>query len=81
MIGTSVMKELTTLNNKFYRIRKEEREQSHVHVTFDLTWMHFNIYEYLKWLEKLIWLINIKFYVIVTDIFHKYKIRSLKVFL
>ena len=26
MIGTSVMKELTTLINKFYRIRREERE-------------------------------------------------------
>ena len=25
MIGTSVMKEVTTLNNKFYRIRKGER--------------------------------------------------------
>ena len=27
MIGTSVMKELTTLSNKFYRIRREEREK------------------------------------------------------
>ena len=26
MIGTSVMKELTTLNNKFYRVRRQERE-------------------------------------------------------
>ena len=26
MIRTPVMKELTTLNNKFYRIRREERE-------------------------------------------------------
>ena len=30
MIGTSVMRELTSLNNKFYRIRREERR--HVHV-------------------------------------------------
>ena len=27
MIGTSVMRELTSLNNKFYRIRREEREK------------------------------------------------------
>ena len=34
-----------------------------------------------KWLEKLLWVINIKFYdVIVTDMFYKYRIRSLKVF-
>ena len=26
MIGNSIMKELTTLNNKFYRIRRKERE-------------------------------------------------------
>ena len=48
----------------------------------NFTW-HFNIYECLnKWLEKPPWLINIKFYdVIVIDMFHKYRIRSLKVFL
>ena len=34
-----------------------------------------------KWLEKTPWLINIEFYdVIVTDMFHKYRIRGLKVF-
>ena len=29
MIGTSVMKELTTLNGKFYRSRRQERIISH----------------------------------------------------
>ena len=33
VMGTSIMKELTTLNNKFYRIRGEEKRTiSHVHV-------------------------------------------------
>ena len=34
-----------------------------------------------KWFEKPLWVINIKCYdVIVTDMFHKYRIRSLKEF-
>ena len=38
--------------------------------------------ELTKWLEKSLWVINIKFYdVIVTDMFHRYRIRSPKVFL
>ena len=32
MMGISLMKELTKLNNKFYRIRREERIISHVHI-------------------------------------------------
>ena len=75
MVKISVMKELITLNNKFYRIRRKERKQF---------LRHFNIYECLnKWLEKPPWLVNIKFFVvIVTDMSHKCKIRSLlKVFL
>ena len=33
MTGASVMRELTTLNKKIYRIRREEREKIfHVHV-------------------------------------------------
>ena len=41
---------------------------SHVRVIFDFACIHFSIYECLKWLEKPLWLINIKFYgVIVTD--------------
>ena len=45
---------------------------SHVHVIFDFACIHFSIYECLKWLEKPLWLINIKFYdVIVTDIYEK----------
>ena len=33
MIGTSVIKEITTLNNKLYRIRGEERIISPVYAT------------------------------------------------
>ena len=33
-----------------------------------------------KWFEKPLWVINVKFYVIVTDMFHKYRIRSIKEF-
>ena len=80
MIRTSVMKELTPLNNKFYKIRRKEFSRSRI--IFDFTCIHFNIYECLKWLENSLWLINIKFYdIIVTDMFHKYRIRSPKVFL
>ena len=45
---------------------------SHVHVIFDSACIHFSIYECLKWLEKPLSLINIKFYdVIVTDIYEE----------
>ena len=40
------------------------------------------MYECLKCLEKPLWLANTKLYdVVFTDMFHKYRIRSLKVFL
>ena len=43
---------------------------------------HKRVYECLRWLEKPLWLINVKFHnVIVTDMFHKYRIRSLQVYL
>ena len=56
------MKELTTLNNKFTEseVKKENK--------FDFTCIHFNIYECLIWLEKPLWLINIKF-CDITDMF------------
>ena len=51
MIGTSVMKELTTLKNKFTESEeKKENNFSRSH-NFDFTCIHFNIYECLKWLE------------------------------
>ena len=37
LIGTSVVKELTALNDKFYRIRRQEREQ--FHMTFQYLWV------------------------------------------
>ena len=66
------MKELTTLNNKFTEseVKKENN--------FDFTYIHFNIYECLKWMEKALWLINTKFGDI-TDMFNKYRSRSPKV--
>ena len=50
-----VMKELTTLNNKFAESEVKKKNK------FDFTCIHFNIQECLKWLEKTIWLINTKF--------------------
>ena len=77
MIGTSVMKKLTTLNNKFYRIKRGEREQFfHVHAI-----LISHVYIWFQIVRKATFVINIKFYdVIVTDMFHKYRIRSLKEF-
>ena len=73
------MKELTTLNNKF--IESEERKENNFSRSrnFDFTCIHFNIFGCLKSLGKPLWLINIKFYDI-TDMFGKYRSRSLKVF-
>ena len=45
---------------------------------FDFTCIHFNIYECLKWLEKPVWLINIKF-CDSTDMFNKHRSMSPKV--
>ena len=58
MIGTSVMKELTTLSNKFTESEVKKESKFSLSRNFDFTCLHFNIYEYLKWLEKQIWLIN-----------------------
>ena len=33
-----------------------------------------------KWFKKPPWVINIKFYVIITDMFHKYRMRRPKEF-
>ena len=61
MIGTSVMKELTTLNGKFAESEVKKENKFSRSPNFDFTCIHFNIYECLKWLEKPVWLINIKF--------------------
>ena len=45
MIGTPVMKELTTLNNKFMEAEvKKENNFSYLR-NFDFTCIHFSIYE------------------------------------
>ena len=78
VIGTSIMKELTTLNSKFTEsVVKKENKFSRP-PNFDFTCIHFNIYECLKWLEKPVRLINIKF-CDSTDMFNKHRSRSPKV--
>ena len=59
MIGTSVTKELTTLNNKFAESEVKKENKFSRSRNFNFTCIHFNICECLKWLEKPIWLINI----------------------
>ena len=61
LIGTSVMKELTTLYNKFTESEKKKENKFSRSRNFDFTRIHFNIYECLKWLEKPLWLISSKF--------------------
>ena len=78
MIGTSVMKDLTTLKNKFTESEmKKEYNFSHL-PNFDFTCIHFNIFECLKWLEKSLWIISTNFCE-TTDMFNKYRSRSIKV--
>ena len=78
MIGTSVMKELTTLNSKFTESEVKKENKFSRSPNFDFTCIHFNIYECLKWLEKPVWLINIKF-CDSTDMFNKHRSRNSKV--
>ena len=72
------MKELTTLNNKFTEPEVKKDNKFSRSRNFDVTWIHFNIYERFKWLEKPLWLINTKLGDI-TDMFNKYRSRSPKV--
>ena len=67
------MKELTTLNNKFtgWEVKKDNNFSRSR--DFDFTYMHFNIFECLKWLEKPLWLI---IFCDITDMFIKYRGRS-----
>ena len=67
MIGTSVIKKLTTLN-KFTESEVKKENIFSGSRNFDFTWIHFNIYECLNCLEKPLWLINTKFGNI-TDMF------------
>ena len=78
MIGTSVMKELTTLNSKFTESEVKKENKISRSRNFDFTFIHFNIYEFLKWLIKPVWLTNIKF-CDSTDMFNKHRRRSPKV--
>ena len=61
MIGTSVIKELTTLNSKFKESEVKKENKFSGSPYFDFICIQFNIYECLKWLEKPLWLINTKF--------------------
>ena len=72
------MKELTTLNNKFTEPEVKKENKFSRSRNFDFTYIHFNIYERSKWLEKPLWLINTKSDDI-TDMFNKYRSRSPKV--
>ena len=56
------MKELTTLNNKFTESQEKKENNFSRLRNFDFTCMNFNIHRCLKWLEKPLWLINIKLY-------------------
>ena len=69
------MKESTTLKSKFTESEVKKEKKFSRSPNFDFTCIHFNIYECLKWLEKPVWLINIKF-CDSTDIFNKHRIRS-----
>ena len=72
------MKELTTLNSNFTESEVKKEKKFSRSPNFDFTCIHFNIYECLKWLEKPVWLINIKF-CDSTDMFNKHRSTSPKV--
>ena len=72
------MKELTTLNSKFTESEVKNENKFSRSPNFDFTCIHCNIYECLKWLEKPVWLINIKF-CDSAGMFNKHRSRSLKV--
>ena len=78
MIGTSVMKEVTTLNSKFTKSEVKKENKLSRSPNFDFTCIHFNIYECFKCMEKPLWLINTKS-CDNTDMFNKYRSRSPKV--
>ena len=64
------MKELTSLNSKFTESEVKKENKFLPSLNFD--------FEGLKWLEKPVWLINIKF-CDSTDMFNKHRSRSPKV--
>ena len=55
------MKQLTTVDNKFTESEVKKENKFSRSRNFDYICIHFNIYECLKWMEKPLWLINIKF--------------------
>ena len=72
------MKELTKFNSKFTESEVNKENKCSRSPNFDFTCIHFNIYECLKWLEKPVWLINIKF-CDSAGMFNKHRSRSSKV--
>ena len=52
MIGTSAMKELTTLDNKLRESEVKKENKFSRSRNFDFKSINFNIYECAKWLEK-----------------------------
>ena len=69
---------ITTLNSKFTESRVKKENKFSRSSNFDFTCIHFNIYECLKWLEKSVWLINIKF-CDSKEMFNKHRSRSPRV--
>ena len=69
---------LTSLNSKFTESEVKKENKFSPSPNFDFTCIHFNIYECLKWLEKPVWLINIKF-CDSRDMFNKHRSTSPKV--
>ena len=64
MIGASVMKELTTLNDKLTELEVKKENKFPRSRNFDFICIHFNIYECLKCLEKQLWLITLSLVII-----------------
>ena len=69
---------LTTLNSKFTESEVKKENKFLRSPNFDFTCIQFNIYECLKWLEKPVWLINVKF-CDRASMFNKHRSRSPKV--
>ena len=78
MIGTSVMKELTILNNKCTVSEEKKKNKFSRSRNSGVTCIHFIIYECFKWLKKPLRLINTKFGDL-ADMFNDYRTRSPKV--
>ena len=74
MTGASIMKELTSLNNKYTEWELKKENNFSRSRNFDFGCIHFNIFDCLEWLEKPLWLI---IFCDITDMFIKYRSMSL----